>query len=239
LLLARLSTRGRTLAARAGRQTGTALLDHRAAPGTSAEACKSGSAHLPTATLSRVAEFDGERVRGHHPTGGFHRAYERFRVAQSVGDAIATFQALFEALNWVHAIDDYVARVWSPRGKVEGRDWRDDPALPESLAPVMDGLRYARNRVHHQWADAVIAHGGAKLPFTAPRVLMTWVWRSVDELPTGRADERGRAAYSEVLAGNSVEDALATMSETFIFLGSLLDPSIPARTPPVVAVVSE
>ena len=189
-----------------------------------------------------MTEFDGERVRGRHLTGGFDRAYERFQEAQSAGNAVATFQALFEALNWVHAIDDYIARVWSPRGRVEGRDWREDPALPESLTSVMDGLRYARNRVHHQWADAVIAQGGAKLPFTPPRVLMTWVWRPVEELPTpakGHEDPRGGAAYEEALGGRPVEDVLATLGDAFAFLGPLLDPPIPERTPPMVEVVNE
>jgi hypothetical protein len=141
-----------------------------------------------------MTEFDGERVRGRYLTGGYARAYERFQEAQSKGDPEATFQALFEALNWAVAIDEYIARVWSPRGKVEGYHWRGDPALPESLVPVMAGLRYVRARVHHQWADAVYAQPGAMLPFTLPRVLMTWAWRPVEELPTPSARHKNERA---------------------------------------------
>jgi hypothetical protein len=176
-----------------------------------------------------MVEFDGERVRGRHLTDGFTNACTRLRQAQSHGDAVGAFQALFEALSWVHAIDDYIARVWSPRGKVVGRDWRDDPALPESLKSVLDGLRYARNRVHHQWADAVAVRDGA------------WVWRSVDELPTPtkvQEDRRGRAAYDEVLAGRAVEDALRRMVQVFTFFGALLDPLMPIPRRPIVEVVT-
>jgi hypothetical protein len=115
-----------------------------------------------------VTEFDGERVRARLLTGGFAEAYGRFQAAQAVGDAEATFRALFEALNWAHAIDDLIALTWSPRGKVEGYGWRGDPALGggETLASVMDGLRYARNRAHHQWAEAVYSPSGAASPAT-------------------------------------------------------------------------
>ncbi len=189
-----------------------------------------------------MTEFDGERVRGGYLIRGYASAYERFQHAQASGDPEGTFHALFEALNWAVAIDDYIARVWSPRGKVEGYDWRSDPALPGSLVPVMAGLRYARARVHHQWADAIYAQPGAMLPFTLPRVLMTWAWRPVEELPTpsaGHDDKRGHAAYEEVLAGCPVEVALGALRHALDFLGSLLDPPIPRRTAPVVEVVSE
>ena len=181
-----------------------------------------------------MSEFDGERVRARLLTGGFAKAYERFLGGQAAGDADTTFQALFETLNWAHAIDDLIALTWSPRGKVQGYDWRRDPALGggETLARVMDGLRYVRNRVHHQWADALIVQDGARLPFTIPRVLITWVWRPAGELPSapkGHAHDGGRAAYEEALAGDAVEVALATMSETFEFVGSLLDPPIARR----------
>jgi hypothetical protein len=188
-----------------------------------------------------MTEFDGERVRARLLTGGFAQAYERFQGGQSTGDAEPTFHALFEALNWAHAIDDFVAQVWRPEGPVEEDpwwEWRRHPSLciGDELASIMLGLRYARNRVHHQWADALVAEDGAKLPFTLPRVLMTWVWRPIDELPTppkGWEDDHGRAAYAEALAGCAAEDALVTMSKTFEFVGSLLDPPADGRTPQV------
>jgi hypothetical protein len=179
-----------------------------------------------------MTDFDGIRVRARPLMSGFARACDRFQSAQDSGDTEATIHALFEALNWAHAIDDEIALTWSPRGKVEGYSWRSDPAVGvgEHLASVMDGLRYVRNRVHHQCADALNTRHG------------TCVWRPIGELPTpskGREDPRGRAAYAALLAGHPAEEALATMSEAFEFLGPLLDPPLPVRTPRVVEVVTE
>src|ERR1700735_1891342 len=115
-------------------------------------------------------EFSGKRVRVGMMTGGYARAYERFEIAEGNNDPVAAFFALFEAWNWAHAVDDIIARAWSPRGKVLGYDWRTDPAISgagEVLANIMSGLRYVRNRVHHQWADALITDrvsGGLTFP---------------------------------------------------------------------------
>ncbi len=191
-----------------------------------------------------MTTFDGARVRARLFTGGYVDAYERFQIGESSGDQDVTFRALFEALNWAHAIDDLIALTWSPRGEVQGYAWRGDPALAGGprLEGVMNGSRYVRNRVHHQWADALIATPGAQLPFTLPRALMTWTWRPLGELPLpsgGREERRGRNAYERELAGHAAADALDTMAETFQFVGSLLDPPIPVRTPPIVEVVQE
>jgi hypothetical protein len=186
-----------------------------------------------------MTDFDGARVRARLLTRGYAQAHARFEQTQRDTDPDPTFFALFEALNWAHALDDLIALTWSPRGKVEGYAWRSDPALGggEPLASVMDGLRYARNRVHHQWADALVVRDGATLPVTLPTALITWLWRPVDELPTpskGREDRRGKEAYATALAGRRADDALAEMSHPFAFIGTLLDPPIAARNPPVV-----
>lgn len=186
-----------------------------------------------------MTDFGGARVRARLLTGGYAQAHERFEEAQRNTDPDLAFFALFEALNWAHAVDDLIALTWSPRGKVEGYAWRSDPALGggKALASVMDGLRYVRNRVHHQWADALVMRPGATLPVRLPTALITWAWRPLEELPKpsrGREDRRGQEAYATVLAEHRADDALEEMSRPFAFIGQLLDPPIATRTAPLV-----
>jgi len=195
-----------------------------------------------------MAGFDGQRVRAKLLTGGFAQAQERFQDAQADNDPEVAFYALFETLNWAHAVDDLIALTWSPRGKVQGYDWRCDPALAgsEELAYIMGGLRYARNRVHHQWAAALdmekAGRSGLTFPVSFPvtfRAVSAWIWRAVEDLPTpsneGR-EAKGKAAYTKALDGRPPQEALAAIGQAFAFIGSLLDPSIAVRTPPVVEV---
>lgn len=179
-----------------------------------------------------MSAFDGTRVRARLFTGGFAEAHERFKSAEASNDREASFQALFEALNWAHAVDDLIAQTWSPRGSVQGDDWRADPALGvgDELPGIMDGLRYVRNRVHHQWADAVIPEESAVIIDST--AYSPWVWRRIDDLPVpvkGREDPRGRAAYEKSLAGREAHKILGHIREAFAFIGSLLDPPIAGR----------
>ncbi len=189
-----------------------------------------------------MAEFDGVRVRGRLLTGGFAQALERWQRAQAAEDAEGAFFALFEALDWAHAVDDYVAWVWQPDGTVTKRPWwawRKHGALGvgDELSNIMQGLRYARNRVHHQWADALVTTDGLTFPIVFPARFRSWVWRRVEDLPTPPDEAReasGREAYSKALAERPADATLTAIAGTFAFLGDLLDPPIPMRTPPVV-----
>ncbi len=175
-------------------------------------------------------------------TGGLAQAFERWQTAQAEGDAQRAFFALFEALDWTHAVDDYVARVWRPDGAVEEDpwwEWRRHRSLGvgDELSNIMQGLRYARNRVHHQWADALVTTDGLMFPVVFPVRFRSWVWRSAEDLPTPSNEAKeaaGRKAYSTALAGRPAHETLTTIAETFAFLGSLLDPPIPVRAAPVV-----
>ena len=121
-----------------------------------------------------------------------------------------------------------------------GYGWRRDPALSgaDELENLMSGLRYARNRVHHQWADALVSRavrGGLTFPVSFPAsfgTVVRWVWRDLNELPTAPdvpRDAPGREAYGTALAGHKVSEAMDAMSQAFAFIGSLLDPPTPAR----------
>ncbi len=182
------------------------------------------------------------RVRGRLLTGGFAQALDRWQRAHAEEDAEAAFYALFEALDWAHAADDYVAWVWQPDGIVKKRpwwEWRKHGALGvgDELSDIMQGLRYARNRVHHQWADALVTTDGLTFPIVFPATFRSWAWRCVEDLPTPRDEVReasGREAYSKALAGRPAHATLVTIARTFAFLGNLLDPPIAVRIPPVV-----
>jgi hypothetical protein len=187
-------------------------------------------------------------------TGGFAQAFARLEAARAAEDAEAAFYALFESLDWAHAVDEYVARSWRPDGRVEGDpprlkplehdlppwwEWRRHPALGigDTLWDIMQGLRYARNRIHHQWADALVTTDGRTYPRVYPMRFRSWVWRDVEQLPTpsnASKEAPGHKAYTKALAGRPAHHTLAAIGETFTFLGSLLDPPIPVRTPPVV-----
>ena len=101
----------------------------------------------------------------------------------------------------------------------------------------MNGLRYARNRVHHQWADALVARDGADPPRHPPHGanhLGMALGRRAPTPPKGREDRRGKEAYATALAEHRADDALADMSHPFAFIGTLLDPPIAASNAPVV-----
>jgi hypothetical protein len=146
---------------------------------------------------------EAAQVRARLLTGGYTKAYERFLAATAVRDPDAVFFALFEALDWAHAIDDLIALTWSPRGKVMGYGWRRDPAIGggDQLSDIMSGLRYVRNRVHHQWADALVTDEGLTLPVVLPATFSAYVWRPACDLPT--PPNEGREAGSDSVCDGS------------------------------------
>jgi hypothetical protein len=197
-----------------------------------------------------MAEFDGVRVRGRQMTGGFAQAFARLEAARAADDSEAAFYALFESLDWAHAVDEYLARTWRPDGSVDGDpclwwELRKHRALGagDVLADVMQGLRYARNRTHHQWADAFVETPGFSSPIGSPVRSSSWAWRPIEHLPTPSNPAKeapGREAYARALAWRPVQHTLAVIGETFAFLGPLIDPPIPVRVAgPRVEVVAE
>lgn len=118
------------------------------------------------------------------------------------------------------------------------RRWREDPTLGGGpyLADAMAGLGYVRNRVHHDLADALESTNDPTRPGR-----LAFIWRDAEELPgrppKGHEAER-REAYTRALAGSPVGTALGMMAETFVFIGSLLDPPRPKPRSPVVTVTS-
>ena len=84
---------------------------------------------------------------------GYGEAFTRFADADENSGTRATARAymgLFEALNRAVALDYRLEREWAGE-RAKGERWAD--AFDEGL--TLRGVRHARNRVHHQWADAL------------------------------------------------------------------------------------
>jgi hypothetical protein len=127
---------------------------------------------------------------------GFDAALVRFQAAAAERDAEAAFHPLFEALAWTYGIDDRLNK----------------PDLP-----ALRGLRWARRKVHHQWADALyvadVAHViSARRPAIMGPHFFEWRWRP--ELARGRErDNADRNAYREYLSDQPARTTLASVSE--------------------------
>ncbi|MCW2643963.1 MAG: hypothetical protein JWP07_72 [Pseudonocardiales bacterium] len=155
---------------------------------------------------------------------GYAHALRRLDEAVKAHDRNASFRAAFEALNWATSVDDRIRGQWAPEGKPLGWGWR----ARVSGAEVMAGVRFARNRVHHHWADALYYNetGGMTFPMTSPVFFSTWRWKLVADLPPGD-DDRGRDVYQEHLEG---EPALKTLLRLGLAFESVLPLLEPPRT---------
>ena len=92
---------------------------------------------------------------------GLQAAYERVletRMSQSPDDM---FIPVFEALNWAVTIGSHKER----------RPPNSD------LGELFKALRFVRNRVHHQWADAIFSTDGAEFQIHFPTPWHEWRWR--------------------------------------------------------------
>jgi hypothetical protein len=127
---------------------------------------------------------------------GFNAAFARFEAAARERKPEAAFHPLFEALAWTYSIDERLKK----------------PDLP-----ALRGLRWARGRVHHRWADALyvtdVAHViSARLPKITGPLFFEWRWRP--ELARGRKrDNPDREAYVEHLSGQPARLTLASVRE--------------------------
>lgn len=133
---------------------------------------------------------------------GYQQALHRWMAGPRINTAPdQAFFAIFEALNWAVAVDD--------RLKV---------ALPCQWPSAYDdqgyvaGFRYARNAVHHDWADALwLDLRGALLPTPLPFGFFEWCWR-----PALRSSkDRGLAEYRTHLSGKPVRFTLEALESLF------------------------
>jgi hypothetical protein len=125
-----------------------------------------------------------------------------------------TFQSTFEILNWASALDEYVAKNWTIDGEHVGWTWRgrvDDGDL-------VNAIRFARNRVHHQWATALVPE------HDPPNLLSDWIWVQSKDLPqpTGAKHNNGLDDYDRRLANHAVRHTLRRLRHVFGGLTAML-----------------
>jgi hypothetical protein len=149
-----------------------------------------------------------ERVTLKSLVGGFEQAAQRFYVASKGTDSDVAFRPLFEALNWSVSVDERLQEVWEA-GRTNPAKWWSDGFIH---GDDVKGVRYARNRVHHQWADALFSSSGFAFPMTFPLVFLEWRWRIT--LPPGRNNEF-LAEYDAHLAGAPARVTLGNLSLCF------------------------
>jgi hypothetical protein len=179
--------------------------------------------------MARMSRYPGSRVPARQLIGGYIQAAERFHSAVRQEEPDPSAYALFEALNWAIALDDYVRKVWKPEDKLLDRGWMAF-AGGRALEEILDGSRYVRNLVHHHWADALRYERGRRYPRTYPLVYHSWMWRDVEELPRHPGENRkpevarNREAYARRLAGSRAEDTFRTLRNEFEKVWEFLDP---------------
>jgi hypothetical protein len=151
---------------------------------------------------------------------GFEFARQRFNAAAQSENAREGSLALFDVLNWAVVVDNFVADHWCPEGRPLGLRWRG--RVPG--AELVPGVRYARNRLQHQYADA-LREDRDETPSVLPFTMTGLVWRDVDELPAPPqpgAEADGRRAYRQSLEGEWISHTLADLSDVFSTVGSFL-----------------
>lgn len=160
---------------------------------------------------------------------GYEHAVQRFTDASKSRSAPQVFQPLFEALNWAVALDDQARAHWAPEGTPLDWSWRARVAGGD----LVNAVRCARNRVHHQWADALVLREGMSAPLSPPLVLHEWSWRPLDELPEadGRRTDaivEAESDYGRLLAAVPARITLADLVDPFHRLAGMLEPPRPA-----------
>jgi hypothetical protein len=120
-----------------------------------------------------------------------------------------TFLPLFEALNWAVALSDLAKKTGTAIA-----------IPPDELL----GLRFARNRVHHGWGQALEVGdvlwpqplvmtnrpGGSRL--IGPVVVKAWVWLPARRPPRGWPQLTLRAAYVRKLQGQQAHGVLERLA---------------------------
>jgi hypothetical protein len=138
---------------------------------------------------------------------GYDEAFDRFKTAREAarqdGDPTKMYIALFEVLNWAVVIDDLL------RKKKLGDRWYTQVEKRKDQGLVVLGFRCARNRVHHQWANAVRLDN-------QPKLFRDWCWCPLDELPPAEearpAQER---AYTQKLASRALRFTFRDLHSLF------------------------
>jgi hypothetical protein len=143
---------------------------------------------------------------------GFEQACSRFYAVMNETDHDAAFLPLFEALSWIVCLDERFQDLL-PTSPTGGRFWSDDFGHGDTLK----GVRFARNRVQHQWADAVAFSLGTRQPRQAAG---EWRWRPT---LTSRGNSQFEAQYKQHVAAHPVRVTLGQLQDCFAAAADELD----------------
>lgn len=139
---------------------------------------------------------------------GFSKACGRYLAASDSFAHEKSFMPLFEALNWAVALDDRIGDAWEKKKDKLPGYWAEWYAN----GPTAKGVRFVRNRVHHQWANAVFhSHSGNAAAAAAG---FMWRWLPADQLPPGR-DDTFRDEYEQHVAADLVSTTLQLLTGSF------------------------
>lgn len=145
--------------------------------------------------------FDLEPMSIDPLLAGFDAACDRFHAVIHSQDSKVMYQPLFEALNWIVALDDRLQVEWTKAGEPLPEPWSQWFHRGENIL----GIRFARNRIHHQWANAIGAVSSGR--DLLPPGEFEWRWFPSNLLPTGRSDTY-KEEYDGYLAGERVRFTL-------------------------------
>lgn len=139
---------------------------------------------------------------------GYTSAYDRFLAASQHPDRPEDlYVALFETLNWAGALEE---------------------KLRPHKNQLLLAIRFVRNRVLHDWADAVEGRNvpnaqvarqtGAGVMVSGsipPPVVWEWFWRNRQHIPSSRVQPHGGPAYDMHLSEKPVREALHELRRLF------------------------
>ena len=136
---------------------------------------------------------------------GFNQARNRLAPATDAAEFEHAYMAVFEALNWAAAIDEFCK-------------------YPDSQ--LLRGLHYVRNTVHHQLAQAIDfelprAYGEGAYGSGVYGGVAYWSWKPLHDLPPLPPDRENkytpakRKGYEDVVAGHNVRPTLDALSNLF------------------------
>jgi hypothetical protein len=141
---------------------------------------------------------------------GFEQAFARWQeVERATHDPLHTFIPLFEVLEWTACIDE----------RMETKTWLSSPNLR--------GLRWARNRCHHDWALALEVRSWDEWELRPNMVRQPgapdeWTWR--ERLPEAKPVpthlRRDEPYYDSHLAGHCARVTLNLVHALFLQLRS-------------------
>lgn len=149
---------------------------------------------------------------------GFIAAHDRLHEGLRGVEAEAAFAPLFETLSWLDAL------LLSEDIKPNTQDGRE----------LIEALKFARGRIHHQWFSVIELREDVRHPPTPlgldtrtwqhvsyidENVYIDWCWVAVSAMRGSGRDPQRRELYAKHLAGKPVRFALGRFRD----LANLID----------------